>query len=407
MTLHTIETEQPQEDSLERVLLVRQPICRPDRQLFGFDLLCEGTVSAWEILANVFLSVGVKKLAGNRPIFIKMDRKMFTAEHADCLPNRSLVLELPADIEATSGTIDLCRSIKRLGHSIAVRTEAPDWQNWLALADYLRIDIGAPNAETDVRVRRPTHVKAIADHVDTNDELRKAAGLGFQLCSGGFLALPAPVNSRALKGSYSVQRCLLTEVLKDSIDLGKVARLISQDVALTLKLLCYLNSAAFAWRSKIKSVQHAISLLGEDELRKWTCLAMVTSTGQSRNSPLLVKCLVRARFGELITAKVESARSSSMMFLLGLLSMLDAILQVPMEELLNDLNLDDRIRDTLMKTGKTDSTIRWLYALIETYDEGDWVRSMAIMANLGLNHRFVLGAYIEAVEWAEQISQLA
>jgi c-di-GMP-related signal transduction protein len=158
---------------------------------------------------------------------------------------------------------------------------------------------------------------------------------------------------------------LLRELSSDEIDFDHVEPLMQRNVSLVYKLLRFMNSPLFAWRSQIKSVRHAMALLGEDELRKWLCLLVVAGLGTDTIPQLLVDSLVRARFAELVSDKARLNRKNSSAFLLGLLSHLDAILHRPMAEVISELDLEDDLANALLGRANEENHLGLLYELIQ------------------------------------------
>jgi EAL and modified HD-GYP domain-containing signal transduction protein len=174
---------------------------------------------------------------------------------------------------------------------------------------------------------------------------------------------------------------------------------------LVYKLLRFVNSPLFGWQSKIKSVRHAMALLGEEELRKWLCLLVVAGLGADTIPQLLVDSLVRARFAELVSAKTKLNPKKSSAFLLGLLSHLDAILHRPMKEIVPELDLEQDLASALLGPATDQNQLALLFELIQAYERVDWIRTAAIGESLRVDMNDVSSAYVKAVEWADVASK--
>jgi len=194
---------------------------------------------------------------------------------------------------------------------------------------------------------------------------------------------------------------LLRELSADDVDFDRIEPLMERNISLVYKLLRFMNSPLFAWRSQIKSIRHAMALLGEEELRKWLCLLVVTGLGTDVIPQLLVDSLVRARFAELISGKARLSRKKSSAFLLGLFSHLDAILHRPMDEIIAELNLEKNLASALLGRANENNPLSLLYELIRAYERVDWIRTAAIGQEFKMATSDLSLAYVRAVEWAD------
>jgi EAL and modified HD-GYP domain-containing signal transduction protein len=164
-------------------------------------------------------------------------------------------------------------------------------------------------------------------------------------------------------------------------------------------LLRYLNSAAFGFSNEIHSVRHALSMLGEREARRWIRLVATLAAGQDKSSELVLSALVRARFCELLSPKVPHGESD--LFLMGLLSMMDAILETPMVNVLEKIPLDQPTKAALL--GGV-SPLRPLYQLMLARESGDWENTSFLAKQLNLSEAEIAESYWQAMQWARQVS---
>jgi len=194
---------------------------------------------------------------------------------------------------------------------------------------------------------------------------------------------------------------LLREVNRDDLDFDRLEQLTHRNVSLVYKLLRFVNSPLFAWRSKIKSVRHAMTLLGGEELRKWICLLLVAGLGSDSVPQLLVDSLVRARFAEVLCPKMRLGQKKASAFLLGLMSHLDALLHRPMKEIVAELDLEEDLSNALLGRTNKANQLGQLFELIRAYDEPDWTRAAGIAQKFSVGMVDLLTAYVQAVEWAD------
>jgi EAL and modified HD-GYP domain-containing signal transduction protein len=195
---------------------------------------------------------------------------------------------------------------------------------------------------------------------------------------------------------------VLQEIQRPEINLEQIERIIRRDLALTFKLLRYLNSAAFSFKNEIETIRQALMLLGERQIRKWASLVIIASLGQDKPEELVRQALIRARFCETLGPLLGLGHRAEDLFLTGMMSLIDAILDHPLEQLLKDLPLNSEIRDAL--TGH-ENRLSQVYSLTVAYERGDWETLARLTAQLGVSGPDLLTLYLSAVEWATQSYQ--
>jgi EAL and modified HD-GYP domain-containing signal transduction protein len=194
---------------------------------------------------------------------------------------------------------------------------------------------------------------------------------------------------------------MLQEVSRQELDLPALEKLVKAETSVCYRLLRYLNSTVFAFRSEIHSVRHALTILGERDLRRWVRLVATVGAGQDKTSDLVLSALVRGRFGELLAPQVPHGESD--LFLLGLLSLIDAMLEMPMEQILERISLDHATKAVLL--GEP-SALCPIFQLILANESGHWEESGRLSESLGLDPRRVAGDYWAAQQWARDLSAI-
>ena len=192
---------------------------------------------------------------------------------------------------------------------------------------------------------------------------------------------------------------MLQVVSKPELEPREIENAIKGEASLCYRLLRYLNSAAFGFANEIHSVRHALAILGEREVRRWVRLVVTLSAGQHKSSEIVLSALVRARFCELLSPKTKYGDSD--LFLMGLLSLMDSILEIPMSEVLDSVPIDQETKEVLL--GR-DSRLRPLYQLMLAQESGDWQHSAELARSLNLAESDVAEIYWQAMQWARQVS---
>ena len=194
---------------------------------------------------------------------------------------------------------------------------------------------------------------------------------------------------------------MLQEVSRADLNVEALEKLIKAEASVCYRLLRYLNSAIFSFQSEVHSVRHALSMLGERETRRWVRLVAAVGAGQEKSSDLVLSALVRGRFGELLSPRVPHGESD--LFLLGLLSLIDAMLEMPMEEVLRKIPLDHATKAVLL--GQP-SELRPVFQLMLAHESGEWQAAAELSQRLHLDSEDVAAYYWQAQQWAREVSNL-
>jgi EAL and modified HD-GYP domain-containing signal transduction protein len=246
-------------------------------------------------------------------------------------------------------------------------------------------------------------IKMLAEKVETQEEFERASRAGYAYFQGYFFAKPAVLKGREVP-SYKLHSLQVLEVIHSpSLDFGKLENLIKQDVSLAYKLLRYINAARFGCRQKIESIKHALVLLGESEIRRWASLAILSGMCEDKPRELLLSAAIRARFCELVGGAAGVADRRSDLFLTGMFSFLDAIMDLPLEEVLSKINVHEDVRRILLRTGPVTGRMPAVYDAVRAYQAADWPTLSALAGQLRLEEELMPELYFQAVQWAEEI----
>jgi EAL and modified HD-GYP domain-containing signal transduction protein len=192
---------------------------------------------------------------------------------------------------------------------------------------------------------------------------------------------------------------MLEMVSRSELDMREIERIIKGEASVCYRLLRYLNSAVFAFHTEIHSVRHALGMLGEREIRRWVRLVATVGAGQEKSTELVMTALVRARFCERLSTRVATGDSD--LFLLGLLSLMDVIMEIPMSQVLESVPLDQESKAVLLGGA---SRLRPLYQLMLAQESGEWEQTAELAAQLGLAESDVAEEYFQAVIWARGVN---
>ncbi len=393
--------------------VARQPIFDREEKVFGYELLFrDGLENAFtgdsdeasRATLDRSLLMGLDVLCDGRRAFVNCTRDTLTKGLVMLLPSTTTVVEVLENVPADSEVIAACQSLKEAGYLVALDDYvADDQREALAeIADIIKVDIQLTTEEqrSDLIGRYgPWRCRMLAEKIETQTDFQRAREQGFVYFQGYFFRRPEMMNTRDLPANRLHFLKMLHEVSQPELNVAGLEKLIKSEASVCYRLLRYLNSAVFGLKNEIHSVRHALSMLGEREVRRWVRLVAAVGAGQEKSSDLVLSALVRGRFGELLAPRVPHGESD--LFLLGLLSLIDAMLEVPMSEVLEKIPLDLETKAVLL--GQP-SVLRPVYQLMLAHESGEWDAASNLCQSLRLNSEEVASWYWQAQQWARQVS---
>jgi EAL and modified HD-GYP domain-containing signal transduction protein len=396
-------------DAMHELFLGRQPIFDRQLEVVGYELLyragdvaraeiVNGDEATARVLLNSFIEIGLPKLVGPRTAFINLTRNFIVNQ--DLLPPASehVVLEVLEDIEIDGELVGAISRLAAKGYTIALDDFVynDNLRPLVEVADIVKIDLRAVDPEAvhrHVELLRQYPVRLLAEKVETPDELNTCRELGFDLFQGNFLCSARNVYSRRLPANRMSILRLLAKLQRPQTTVDELERVVAHDVTLSYKLLRYLNSAAFFGRREITSIRHAIVYLGERAVRNWASLIALAAI-DDKPPELISTSLVRGRMCELL-ARAAQREEPGAAFIAGMFSVLDAIMDAPLTELLDELPLAEPIRDALLyHRGPFGDILENTVA----YDRGEWGQ----IGFGGLDPGEIGACYVQAVEWGRE-----
>ncbi|MEC9340771.1 MAG: HDOD domain-containing protein, partial [Pseudomonadota bacterium] len=345
------------------VWVARQPILDRDGSIFGYELLFrnpgqqeatfgDGNVATARVLTHTLIDIGAETVVGEHLAFVNMPEDFLNGQLTVPLDPARYVLEVQEDAEPVREVVDGIEALREDGFRICLSHSASNVNTYdlLHLADLVKIDVPSLTAD-DLRreaesIRSLAQIRLIALRVETQEEYGYCRDLGFDYFQGYFFARPQIVEGRQIPGNDLTLLQLMSKVWQPEFDLGEIEELIAQDVSLSYKLLRFINSAAFVTRREIDTIHGAVVILGIRNLARWISMLTVGSLESSGNA-LTELALVRGRTCELIALGREHKHDAPIYFTAGLLSILDALTGMPMQDALQLLPLSPELNDAL------------------------------------------------------------
>jgi c-di-GMP-related signal transduction protein len=396
------------------IFVARQPILNEHKRLFAYELLYRGTddgrLATGEkmtasLLTAAFLTEGIDVISGSRICFINFTKDLLLRGLPSSFPNQKIVVEILEDIPPTVEIQKACQMLRAEGYTIALDDFVYDksLEPLIALADIIKIDFRI-SSEDEIRrtLRRLAHypIKFLAEKVETYEEFEFALNLGFKYFQGYFFAKPEVFRVHELESVKASLIALLAEVTKKRTTAARLEQIIAKDVALSYKLLKYLNSSYFYRINAIESVRHAIVYLGEKEINRFILLVIISEIATDKPGELIKLAIVRARFCELLAESCNFSKMSAEIFLLGLLSLLDAMLDVKMEMVIDQLPLGNVLKNAL--SGRTGPMAPFLNAVI-AYEQHNRGACLAALDELGVDKSLVQKMYVDSLAFADAL----
>lgn len=357
----------------------------------------------WLIDAQVHL-FGSARLTGGKCSFIPLPRPLILQDFVTILPPTRTILEVGAE-DVSDELVNVCFRLKELGYPIALKGFLP-WAPvypLVSIANILKVDFtkvtGSERARAVSAYAMPTR-KMLAEKVETMEEFNEAMQLGYDYFQGNFFCQPETLSAKVLV-SHRLTYLRVMQLLSEAdVDFDRVEQVLRTDPSLSFKLLRYINSAVIGVRHHVSSLKQALVLLGERLFRHWLLIAVMTLFLENKPYELLTTALVRGHMCEQIAAAAKLPPDPDP-FLVGLLSVLDALLDQPLSEILDELPMHPELKDALMQSSTT--PLGWVYSLVLAYERMDWQKVIKLALLLGVPETDLPVYYERSVRWADHL----
>ena len=389
-----------------------QPVLLGSGKTFGYELVdCgsgseedEKTVSLSEFNRTMD-ALGLNDIENNSYYFITYSKQLMNPTVLNHLPKEKFVVLMNTQDDATGNDIDkelqVFSELRKNGYKLALNglRNAERFPELVNLADYCKLSVADKNPLGQKSlISLNQRVRFIATNVDTPQDYQAAKDIGFHMYQGFYFHRPEVVERRTkeispLKANYF--NLLKLSSTEDYMDFHEISSVISSDVALSYKLLRILNSAAVGLRN-VTSITGAIAYIGEASLKKWIAVLALRGIADEQPLELIRMSLVRARFGELLAPYFLTRHNPRQVFMVGLLSLLHIALEETREQLLEEIPVADKIRDSLLTQNGVYSELLSFY---ENYEYANWEAVAQFVEENRLNPQIVNDSYLAAIKW--------
>ena len=363
--------------------------------------------AASRVIADSALLLDLDDLVSGKRAFVNVTREVVLNGWVEIFPRDSLVVELLETIEPDEELVEACRRLREQGYAIALDdfVYREDLEPLIELAEIVKVDFlqsGTTERRETAERLRDRGVRLLAEKIETHEMLQEARQLGYSLFQGFFFSKPVIVSANDVPGYKLHVMEVLNEIYRPELDFEGMESVIKRDMALAYKLLRYINSAGFGLRQPVDSIRRALIFLGQNEIRKWATLMAMTTLGHDRPEALVPHAVTRGRFCETVARWFDLEPRSQDLFLMGVFSIIDAVLGRPLEEILNPLPVSEEIKRAL--TGES-SPLSPAFDFCLDHERGDWE---ALDRRLpGVEEASVTRAYVDAVAWTNEILRAA
>lgn len=406
------------ESSYEPVFVARQPIFDRNQDIWGYELLFRASgeargadfddpdMATAKVIADGYALAAEGVDSASRKL-VNFPASLLLKDTPFALPRDSCVVEILETVKPTPEILDACRRLKEAGYTLALDDFVgdPGYEPLLELADIVKVDVLGMSKPELIRLTqsmRGINAELLAEKVEDREMFNVTKTLGYTYFQGYFFSRPVVVPGRKISSAAAKRLELLRELARPDADLQKLSSIISMDLSLSYRLLKFINSAAFALRHEVNSIDQAVTLLGLESLRQWLMVVVLSDIEPSpRAQELTLMSVRRARFlSRLGESGSDVPYSPETLFLLGLFSTLDALLDMPMEDILAEVPLKMDIKDALL--GEENSAAE-LLGLVGAMDRGDFERAAALLSRFGVQEAQAAVDLQKASVWAKEV----
>jgi EAL and modified HD-GYP domain-containing signal transduction protein len=391
------------------IYIGRQPIYNRRLEVIAYELLYRDSeenranitdfdLASGEMIFNALVEFGLDRLVGPHRAYLNLTGNLLTSEKPLALPPERVVLEVLETTQVDDEVVAAVELLSAHGFSIALDDFyfSEEWRPLVERAHVVKVDVlGLTDDQVREQVEQLKGYDAIllAEKVETPEQFALCRDLGFEYFQGHFFCRPKVIKGNRLPANRLPVLRLLAALNNPKATLDELEGLIAQDVSLSYRLLRYINSAFFSLANEIESVRHALVLLGDRSVRRWATLISMT-TASDKPHELMVTAMVRAKMCELL-ARALKMQTVDSYFTVGLFSVLDALMDAPMEQTLSALPLSAEVEAALLKR---EGSMGQVLACALAYENAEWDR----VDTLDLGPHAIQSAYVDAVSWVNE-----
>jgi len=361
-------------------------------------------------VANSLLTIGMERLTDGKKCFIKFTDMLIGYNLPTLLDPRTVIIELMRDAVQAIDLVEACKALKEKGYTLALddyyiyQKDFPSES--LEYLDYVKVDFtkNSPLERDDIaRLLKRKNIKLIAERVETSEEFLEALDMGYDFFQGYFFKEPEIISHKDIPASKLNALHIISELNQMEPSFDIIEDIIKRDVSLSYKLLKLINSAAFRVSATVTSIKQALVRLGFTEIRKFMYLVLLYDICEDKPDELVRNALVRAKFGDYLSSKFVGKVELGEIYLMELFSSIDAMLNRPMNEVMEELPLSQHVKSALRGEKNMYQDI---HQLISCYEKGNWQKYYEYLDKLKISDEGVAEYFLLALDWTREIFQV-
>lgn len=399
--------------------IARQPILNMQQEIVAYELFFRDSAEAktavikddhqasMKVLVNTLNDIGAKGLLEDKSAFILVDAELINNEVLELLPPSKTVLQLLDTVELNEANMQRCNALRQMGYKIAITDNAflrvEKEPTVYFNIDYIKIDVRRVGVEQAIiRFKALEHLSKliVAEKVESKETFEACKKAGFDLVQGYYFAKPQTITAKVVNPAFVTVLKLLNMVTTDA-DLKQIEEVFKHDPALTFKLLRYINSVGFGLSCEIQSVRHAVTVIGTKQLFRWLTLLMVTAGQNSVSAALMKTSIIRGRLTELLGDSYFGKSEQDNLFTIGIFSLLDAMLGMPMKDIIGKIDLPEAISDALLQR---QGVYGPFLLLAEACEDNNHEKMIELADSLYMDPSDVNRCHMQALSWAESFN---
>ena len=394
--------------------MARQPIFDKRLRVFAYELLFRsGPQNFYQPVPNASATViadsitlfDLQSLTGNARAFVNVDELALRLDAPRLLPPDRVVVEILETVTPTDEIVETCKKLRDAGYTLALDDfdDNPRLAPLVEMANFLKIDFQLSNHEARARMAAKyakSGLSLLAEKVETEEELAEARRLGFSYFQGYFFCKPSMTETPSIPENKRLYLELLNASIPVELDYAVIEDIFKREPSLLYRFLRYLNSPPLGLRTEVHSVRQALTLLGEQDFRRWVSVFAIVSMSNGKPSELIRTALTRAYFCEELSGATRLADKKASLFLMGLLSVTDALLDKPIADILRDLPISQEVKTALVGG---ENPLHDVYKLLLALEHAQWPNLSACVQRLGCPEENVPTAYQSALQKASAI----
>lgn len=365
-----------------------------------YDLSIDGDLATTSVVVDALVNFGIRRLTNGQMAFINFTKKLLMDDLPTLFERDNLTVEILETLEVDDALVHKCKELKEKGYTLALDDFSGDdtFDRILPYIDIIKVDFQVLKSEGRRYIAdkyKRMGVKMLAEKVETQYDYEEALKMGYQLFQGYFFERPVMCKAKSIQTSTYSYLEILKETTNEEPDFNRLAEIIRKDFSLTYKLLRLINSPAFYTVNVVTSINHALTLLGLNEIRKWTTLIMLRDLSSGKPDELVRVSLVRAIFAEKLAHLLGLKSRETEAFLLGLFSLIDTIMEKPLFEIIEPLPLRNDLKGALMGY---QNAFHDILLVLKHYEQGNWDVVIDITKKFDVHYSSVSNLYIDSVE---------